>query len=97
MLKSKATFALLATIACTVLSAGCSSEKATSYTPEDKAKFTAPLGQPMPAEAKAYMEKMGQGGPPPGAGAPGGAPAGAAPAGAPPAAVPPGPVAPATK
>ena len=59
--------ALSATVSL-ALTVGCS-DKAPPLSKDDKAKFNAPLGQPMPPEAKAAMEKMGSG-PPPGATAP---------------------------
>lgn len=40
--------------------AGCGSEKAAPLTKAESSQMSAPLGQPMPPEAKAAMEKAGK-------------------------------------
>ena len=62
-------------LTCLPLLTGCGSEKAAPLTTDEKAKFTAPLGQPMPPEAKAAMERAGKSVPP----APGSTPTAPAP------------------
>ncbi|GAB4462044.1 MAG: hypothetical protein OHK0029_28280 [Armatimonadaceae bacterium] len=43
---------------------GCGEEKGTELSKTEEEKFRAPLGQPMPPEAKAAMERANQQAPP---------------------------------
>lgn len=63
----KMTFCLLAILAASSLLAGCQAGSQSSMSKTEEDAMRKPVGQPMPPEAKAAMERAraGNGGPPP--------------------------------
>ncbi len=80
-------FGILIAVVALFAIAGCNDAKGTAMSKDEESNFRAPLGQPMPDEARKFMEKanqdaqakMKQGGAPAGAAAPAPPPAATAP------------------